>query len=95
MLSGGMLAAFSAVEARAEAFPMYNMDIYCRDISGGDFAKDMKCGEKESAAYSKLQKIWASVPEKRKVECHNVAYDANTGKGSYALHLQCIEKGRK
>jgi hypothetical protein len=90
-----MLGAFSAVEAQAEEFPLYNMDTYCRDASGGDFAKDMKCGEKESAAYSKLQSMWGAIPEKRKVECHNVAYDPNTGMGSYALHLLCIQKGKK
>ncbi|WP_158516234.1 hypothetical protein [Bosea vaviloviae] len=55
----------------------------------------MKCGEKESAAYSKLEKIWASTSATRKTECHNVAYDADTGAGSYARHLQCIENGKK
>ncbi len=95
VLSVGVIANFSIAPAYAEGFPLYNMDKYCRDASGGDFAKDMKCGEKESGAYSTLQKKWASIPEKRKIDCHNVAYDAKTGKGSYALHLQCIEKGRR
>lgn len=91
----GIFAGISVTSAYAEAFPTYNMDTYCRDLSGGDFDKDMKCGETEASAYSKLQTMWASIPEKRKVECRNVAYDPGTGKGSYALHLQCIEKGRK
>ncbi|WP_137933900.1 hypothetical protein [Mesorhizobium comanense] len=95
MLSVGFLVQIHGAPARAEEFPIYNMDTYCRDLSGGDFAGNMECGEKEAAAYSKLQNDWASFPEKRKIECRNVAYDADTGKGSYALHLQCIEKGRK
>ncbi|MGH6614174.1 hypothetical protein [Sphingomonas sp.] len=82
----------AAIEARAEALPTYNFDMFCRKLSGGDFEKDVKCGEQEGAAYATLEKIWASVPEERKIECHNAAYDADTGAGSYALHLRCIEK---
>lgn len=91
-----LLTSLAGTEARAaaEALPIYNFDIFCRKLSGGDFAKDVKCGEQEGAAYSTLEKIWASVPEQRKVECHNVAYDADSGAGSYALHLRCIEKGK-
>ena len=95
LLSAVVLAAVPQAGMGAEALPTYNYDGYCRSVSGGDFDKDLKCGEAESAAYAKLQEVWASVPEKRKVECHNVAYDPETGKGSYALHLQCTEKGRK
>lgn len=94
-VAAAVLAGAPVLGACAEAFPLYNMDMYCRDLSAGDFAKNAKCGEEEAGAYAKLQSTWASIPEKRKVECHNVAYDPNTGKGSYALHLQCIEKGRK
>ncbi len=94
-LSLSVFTGISITPVYAEAFPTYNMDTYCRDLSGGDFDKDMQCGEKEGSAYTKLEKIWASIPEKRKLECRNVAYDPNTGKGSYALHLRCIEKGRK
>lgn len=95
MLSIGFIANSPVAPAHAEAFPLYNMDTYCRDLAKGDFAKDMECGEKEAGAYSKLQNMWASIPERRKIECHNVAYDPSTGKGSYALHLQCIQKGKK
>ncbi|WP_160296840.1 hypothetical protein [Sphingomonas sp. ERG5] len=84
----------AAIEARAEALPIYNFDSFCRKLAGGDFEKDVKCGEQEGAAYAKLEEIWASVPEARKIECHNVAYDPDTGAGSYALHLRCIEKGK-
>jgi hypothetical protein len=92
----GLLTSLAATEARAaaKALPIYNFDTFCRKLSGGDFEKDVKCGEQEGVAYSTLEKIWASVPEQRKVECHNVAYDADTGAGSYALHLSCIEKGK-
>jgi hypothetical protein len=94
MLSIGLFVSLTAVEANAEDFPTYNFDTFCQKLSGGDFEKNMKCGEEEGAAYSKLQKIWASVPEKRKTECHNIDYDPNTGAGSYVLHVLCIEKGK-
>ncbi|MBN7136000.1 hypothetical protein A7A76_14875 [Lysobacter enzymogenes] len=94
VLSVAALAAVPGVGRSAEALPTYNYDMHCRAVSGGDFDKNFKCGEAEAAAYAKLQDMWASVAEKRKVECHNVAYDPETGKGSYARHLQCIEKGR-
>jgi len=95
VLSAIVLVGAPRVGMGAEALPTYNYDAYCRSVSGGDFDKNFKCGETEAAAYAKLQEIWASVAEKRKAECHNVAYDPETGKGSYALHLQCIENGRK
>lgn len=95
VLSAIMLAGIPGVGMAEEALPTYNYDAYCRSVSGGAFDKEVQCGEAEAVAYAKLQAMWASVSEKRKVECHNVAYDPETGKGSYALHLQCIEKGRK
>lgn len=95
LLFAVVLAGAPALGMCAEPLPIYNYDQHCRAVSGGDFDKDLKCGESEAAAYAKLEKSWASVPEQRKAECHNVAYDPDTGKGSYALHLQCIEKGRK
>lgn len=96
LTAGVLTAAWSwfSVPAHSEEFPLYNMDVYCRDLAGGNSDKNWTCGETEAAAYSKLQGMWETIPEKRKAECHNVAYDANTGAGSYARHLECIKKGR-